>query len=92
MKILAVYDIHHPRRLVKVAKIMVDYGIRVQKSKFELDITHKTYEILRHRIDKVINHAEDKVKYIPLCERCRHKIEIIGQGHYTDPDEEYYII
>ncbi len=93
MKMLAVYDIADPKRLYRVAKILKDYGVRVQYSKFEIDPAGEAgFAILQKRIGEVIDDAEDGVKYIPLCHRCRNRVEIIGQGKYTDPDREYYIL
>jgi CRISPR-associated protein Cas2 len=93
MKMLAVYDIANPRRLSRVAKILLDYGVRVQYSKFEIDPDGDAgFAVLQKRIDEVIDEAEDGVKYIPLCRRCRGRVEILGQGRYIDPDEEYYIL
>lgn len=93
MKMLAVYDIADPRRLSRVAKILKDYGVRVQYSKFEIDPAgEREFERLQTRILAVIDPEEDGVKYIPLCEKCRVRIEIIGQGRCVDPDEEYQIL
>lgn len=93
MKMLAVYDIAEPRRLYRVAKILKDYGFRVQYSKFEINpVSDAIFSILQQRIYEVINESEDGVKYIPLCHRCRGQVEIIGQGKFIDPDEEYYIL
>lgn len=92
MHLLALYDIAHPRRLYRVAKIMKDYGIRVQQSKFEIEVTEYQFSELQERIAEVISAKEDGVKYIPLCERCRHKTEVIGQGQYIDPDYQYLVI
>jgi CRISPR-associated protein Cas2 len=92
MHYLAIYDIADPRRLNRVAKILKDYGTRVQQSKFEIDVSDKTFQELRCRIDGKIDPVEDGVKYIPLCERCRHKTEIIGQGRLIDPDQEFVVV
>ncbi len=92
MRVLAVYDIAEPGRLGRVAGIMKDYGIRVLKSKFELDISDAAFIELRKRIEEVIDFEEDGVKYIPLCRNCLVKTEIIGLGKFIDPDEEYYIL
>ena len=93
MKMLAVYDIANPRRLAKVAKILKDYGVRVQYSKFEIDpVGDAGFRVLQHRIAEVIDFTNDGVKYIPLCQRCRNRTEIIGQGKFVDPDEEFYIV
>ena len=92
MKMLAVYDICHPRRLNRVAKILKDYGIRVQYSKFEIDPAGRTeFESLQLRIDEEIEPTVDGVKFIPLCRKCRGKIEIFGQGKHIGPNREYYI-
>lgn len=92
MRILAIYDITDPRRLNRVARILKDYGQRVQKSKFEIEVSEQSFTELRARIAETIAATEDGVKYIPLCERCRQKIEIIGQGRYVDPDSEFVVL
>lgn len=85
------YDIADVKRLAKVAKIMLDYGTRVQKSIFEVTATEAAFKEMRRRVGTVINNEADGVKYFPLCEKCSGTVEIIGQGLYLDPDAEYYI-
>lgn len=92
MWMLAVYDIADHRRLYRVARILKDYGHRVQKSKFEIEVSDRTFAELWARVAEEIVPEEDGVKYIPLCERCRHKTEIIGQGQYVDPENDYMVL
>jgi len=92
MRLLVIYDIADQRRLYKVARILKDYGERVQQSKFEIEVSARVFTELRARIVQVIDEAEDGVKYIPLCERCLHKTEIIGLGRYIDPDSEFVVV
>ncbi|MCF6246485.1 MAG: CRISPR-associated endonuclease Cas2 [Desulfobacula sp.] len=92
MKVIVAYDISDPKRLVKVAKIMKDYGLRVQKSIFEVSLTPSVFNKMKNKIDYTIEASEDGVKYFPLCEKCAGTIEIVGQGILIDPDEEYHII
>lgn len=89
---LAIYDIAEPRRLNRVAKILKDYGTRVQKSKFEIEVSDKTFLELCQRIEEKIDPAEDGVKYIPLCQTCRQKTEIIGQGSFIDPEQAFMVL
>ena len=89
---LAIYDIANPKRLSKVAKIMQDYGVRVQKSKFELDLSPYLFKELKGRMRVVINHKEDGIKYIPLCQKCHPKIEIIGIGGFVTPDHKFIVL
>jgi len=92
MRMLVVYDIAHPRRLYRVAKVLKDYGYRVQKSKFEIDVSARVFSELRERIALEIDEEVDGVKYIPLCNRCMHKTEVLGQGRYIDPDSEFVVV
>lgn len=88
---IVAYDIACPKRIVRVAKIILDYGVRVQKSIFEVTVTDRIFAEMKRRIEGVIVPEKDGVKYFPLCEKCAGTVEIIGQGVYTDPDEEFYI-
>jgi len=92
MRMLVVYDIAEPKRLNRVAKILKDYGLRVQKSKFEIEVGPAALGILQARVGAVIEPEEDGVKYIPLCGACQAKTEVIGLGHFVDPDQEYYVL
>ncbi|OIP28718.1 MAG: CRISPR-associated endonuclease Cas2 [Deltaproteobacteria bacterium CG2_30_43_15] len=91
MNMIVAYDIADPKRLNRVAKIMLDYGARVQKSIFEVAVTGAIFAEMKARIDKIIVSDEDGVKYFPVCEKCAGTVETIGQGEFTDPDHEYYI-
>ena len=89
---IVAYDIADPKRLNKVAKVIMDYGIRVQKSIFEVDVSNHLFLKMKSRIEEIIEPGADGVKYYPLCEKCAGTVEIIGQGIFIDPDEEFYIL
>ncbi len=91
MNMIVAYDIADPKRLNTVAKIIQDYGTRVQKSIFEVAVDEKIFAEMKARLEIVIVPGEDGVKYFPVCEKCAGTVEIIGQGFFTDPDEEYYV-
>jgi len=92
MNMIVTYDIADPRRLNRVAKVIKDYGTRVQKSKFEITVDHRTFLEMKVRIENTIEPSEDGVKYFPVCDKCAGTLEIIGQGIFIDPEEEYYIL
>ncbi len=91
IRYLVVYDIRDPRRLQRVAKVLADYGHRVQRSKFEIEVGPAALRELYRRLAAEIEPAEDGVKYIPLCRSCQARIEVIGQGSYIEPDAEYVV-
>jgi len=89
---IVAYDIADPKRLNKVAKVIKDYGLRVQKSIFEVSVDHRLIAEMKARIEDIIEPSADGVKYFPLCEKCAGTVEIIGQGIFIDPDEEFYVL
>ena len=92
MNMIVAYDIAEPRRLNKVAKVVKDYGLRVQKSIFEVAVNNNLFLEMKSRIEDIIETTADGVKYFPLCEKCAGTVEIIGQGIFIDPDGEFYVL
>lgn len=85
------YDIRDDRRRLRVAKILKDYGERVQLSVFEADLDDKALARLQQRLGRCLDPAEDSVRFYPLCAACVPKIIILGQGVVTQ-DPEVIII
>ena len=92
MNMIVAYDIADPKRLNKIAKVIKDYGVRVQKSIFEVEVDGGLFTEMKSRVEEIIEPFEDGVKYFPLCEKCAGTVENIGQGVFIDPDEEFYVI
>ena len=80
MHVLVSYDIRNPRRLIKVAKIMKDYGERVLKSVFECNMTDGQLERMQDRVGGVMDHMEDSVRFYFLCGKCLDKVDYSGLG------------
>lgn len=92
MNMIVAYDIADPQRLARIARLMSDYGVRVQKSIFEASITPIIFKQMKANVEEIIEYAEDGIKYFPLCEKCAGIVEIIGRGRFVDPDEEFFIL
>lgn len=89
---LVTYDITDDQRRTKVAKILEDFGDRVQYSVFEMEIERsEQLDEMQGRLNRVIDPASDSVRIYFLCQGCRTKIEILGQGEVYE-DQEVYII
>ncbi len=80
MKMLVAYDIADPRRLYRVAKVMKDYGLRLQLSVFEVEMTPVRFKEMRHRIEAQLEWSEDGVKFFPLCKQCDESWLAIGMN------------
>ncbi|EKD51385.1 MAG: hypothetical protein ACD_62C00267G0002 [uncultured bacterium] len=83
---LAVYDIADVKRLARVAKIVKDYGERVQKSVFELFVSTKELRELHNRVNRVIDVGFDSVRYYFVCETDWQKREYLGVNKFVDED------
>ncbi len=86
MNMLITYDIANSRRLQRVAKVMLDYGIRVQRSIFEAELSLPQFRELRGRAEAEMDFQEDGVKYFPLCKQCDYLWYIVGENLVYEDD------
>ncbi len=89
---LVTYDIVDDRRRLKVAKIMEDFGERVQYSVFECFLTRRQRELLIRRLKGVINQEEDSVRIYDLGSLDPMDIEVIGSGKVPEEPADYEVI
>ena len=82
MKVYLVsYDISSDRRRKKIAKILENYGRRIQYSVFECDLDEKRYKRLYQEIAKAAADMTDgSVRFYYLCANCLPKMRLIGQA------------
>ncbi len=78
------YDISDDKRLRRVAKELLRWGKRVQKSVFEASLKESDFLKLKKRLKKLIKSDEDSVRFYFLCKSCRENIEFMGK---TPPPE-----
>ena len=72
------YDITDDNRRAKVAKILQDFGTRVQYSLFECNTNRRAFLRLQHRLQAEIDPAEDTVTFYHLCVACEKQIHRLG--------------
>ena len=70
MRYVVAYDICEPKRLRRVAKVCEDYGLRIQKSVFELQVHKPMLEEMMGRLKEEIKPTEDSIISIPFCAAC----------------------
>ena len=89
---IVAYDIADPRRLNRIARIMKDYGRRVQKSIFEVEANDTVFREMKRRAERVMEPEEDGVKYFSLCERCADTLVAIGVSGALPDVGEYLVV
>ncbi len=92
MLILVTYDVstvEKPgrRRLRRVAQACEDYGVRVQKSVFECQVGQTEWVLLKDRLLREINEAEDSLRFYFLDEKAVQRIEHYGAAKPIDLTE-----
>jgi CRISPR-associated protein Cas2 len=91
MFVMISYDVVENAKRLKLMKLLKDYGDRVQKSVFECNLSHGTYQQVKSRIEEIIDKRKDRVRYYHLCRGCVERIEISGWGEVTE-EEDFVIL
>ena len=73
------YDITDDKRRNRVAKILKDFGTRIQYSVFECDTDRRSLLRLQSRLEKAIDLQEDTITFYHLCMACEKQIDRIGR-------------
>jgi len=91
MYVVVSYDITDDRKRYRLAKLLKDYGRRVQKSVFECRVDQRHFLKMKGAAEKIIDQDNDSIRYYFLCERCQAHIQISGWGAVTE-DEEVSVV
>ena len=91
MMVLVSYDVmvtsgDGPKRLRKVAKECTNFGQRVQFSVFECVIDPAQWVKLKHRLESIIDHDTDSLRYYHLGAKWQSKVEHVGAKPSIDLD------
>ena len=89
MIILVTYDISSEdasfaKRLRHVAKHCLNYGQRVQYSVFEIEVNPAQWTTLKAKLEGIINHDVDSLRYYYLGKNWQNKVEHVGAKPVLD--------
>lgn len=92
MLVLITYDVNTETaagraRLRKVAKVCVNYGVRVQNSVFECNLDAATRRLVQHELTRLIDPDTDSLRFYNLGNRYREKVEHVGAKAALDVTE-----
>jgi len=90
--VLVSYDVSSDRKRVKLAKFLLGFGKRVQKSVFEVVASEKNIIKMKAGAEKLIDPETDSIRYYYLCGRCAVSVESYGKGPPPLEDEELLIV
>lgn len=89
MLVLITYDVSFEdgggeKRLRHIAKICLDYGIRVQYSVFECDVTPDQWVKLQHELLNAYDESVDSLRFYKLGKNGRQRVEHFGAKRAPD--------
>lgn len=74
------YDITSDKIRGKIAKLLEGYGVRIQYSVFECNLTEKRFRKLYSEVFKLTAEEESgSVRFYTLCANCEKKVVTIGK-------------
>jgi len=76
--VVVAYDIVNDRKRKKVAKLLEEYGLRINYSVFELAVSPSDINKIKKRIGTMISKKSDSVLFYYLCKECIVRNEYIG--------------
>ena len=88
--VLVIYDIVDNKKRLKLSKYLLGYGIRVQKSAFEMMITKEKYNKLIKELPTYIEEGEDSIRLYKILGKGQMKAW--GQKNLEEEIEEVVII
>ena len=92
MMVLVTYDVNiqtadGEKRLRKVAKTCLNYGVRVQNSVFECVVDAVGFKELKHILSGIIDFDKDSLRFYNLGNQYQQKIEHIGARESISVEE-----
>jgi len=88
MFFLVCFDISDDKVRYRAVKAIKGFGYRVQKSVFECpDLTEKRLLTLKDKLEALIDHETDSIRYYRLCRACLPAVEWSGHGGAPHTDK-----
>lgn len=97
MLVLVTYDVSvvsegGQRRLRRIAKACLDYGVRVQNSVFECEVEPAQFIALKAELMDIFDPEEDSLRFYSLGKKGRQKVEHLGAKPVADPLRDSLIL
>lgn len=96
MMVLVSYDVstttpEGARRLRKIAETCLNYGVRVQNSVFECNVTPAQWEMLKNKLLSLYDSENDSLRFYFLGSNWKRRVEHHGTSPILDFDDPMII-
>ena len=79
------------RRLRKIAETCLNYGVRVQNSVFECNVTPAQWEMLKNKLLSLYDSESDSLRFYFLGSNWKRRVEHHGTGPILDFEDPMII-
>ena len=80
MNYLITYDIKSNKKRKKVSDFLDGYGLRINLSVYECQLTKKALKEIKTNLKKILNRKTDSISLYRICKNCNNKSKSIGKG------------
>ena len=87
MRYAVCYDVIDDKRRLRIARILTDYGQRVQYSVFEAEMTKGTFDRMTERLAQNTDKKRDSIIIYRLCATCTEAAMVIGVDNRLRPQD-----
>lgn len=84
MRYVVAYDVVDDARRDRLARFLLGWGRRVQKSVYEVDLTARELAQVREGVERLLRIPPDRVHIYALCHECASKR--LNYGGDLEPD------
>ena len=88
---LVSYDISNDRRRQKTARVLQDFGQRVQYSVFECCLLPAELARLKERLRPLVHPPSDSIRFYALCAADVDRTQVMGSGQVSRDPAVYMI-
>lgn len=85
------YDISSDALRNRMARRLLDFGVRIQESVFECVLTEELFGRMMVALQRIPLEKTDRVRVYRICRGCVERIQIYGPGEVTE-DAAFYIV
>lgn len=90
MLLVVAYDVADDRRRVRLHTLLLGYGVPVQESVFECELSERQAARLKARVRRLLRPPADRVNYYALCAACARRAE--DAAGRREPPAEVFVV